>query len=76
MIMVHGDCIQQLNHRGISDSTSWKYNAGHFDAEVFVNYKIQDLVFCSDNNFRSKCSALYYQLMLRVLLRNAFVVYP
>ena len=62
--MVHGD-LQQLNHKGISDnftdSTSWKYDVGHFDPEVFVNYKIQEyvvfkhLVFCGEKQIIMHC---------------------
>ena len=67
--MVHGDCIQQLNHSwGISDSTSWKYNAGST-----TKYNI--MYFTVDNALRSKCSTLSFHLMLRVL-RNTFVVHP
>ena len=44
--MVH---LQHLNHKGIydniTDSSSWRYDAGHFDPEVIVNYRIQDVVF-------------------------------
>ena len=36
-----------------------------------TQYKI--LYFAVDKTFRSKCFALYLQLMLRVLLGNAFV---
>ena len=74
--MVHGDRI--LNHRGISDSTSWNTMQGILTRTSLSSAKYKILYFTLDRTFRSKCSALYYELMLRihVLLRNAFVVHP
>ena len=74
--MVHGDRI--LNHRGIPDSTSWNTMQGILTRMSLSIAKYKILYFTLDRTFRSKCSALYYQLMLHihVLLRNAFVVHP